>query len=76
MYEMQEMDPWKMRESNEGDPEVGERFCVWKMPLETISLMPCIINHFHAFAVKGCSSFLPSFHFTLCSLHLLVGNLQ
>jgi len=31
MCEMQEMDPWKMRESKEGDPEVGERFCVWKM---------------------------------------------
>ena len=29
--EMQEMDSWKMRESKEGDPEVGERFCVWKM---------------------------------------------
>ena len=22
--------PRKMHESNEGDPEVGERFCVWK----------------------------------------------
>ena len=31
MCEMQEMDPWKKRESNEGDPEVGERFCAWKM---------------------------------------------
>ena len=31
MYEMQEMDPWKMSESKEGDPEVGERFCVSKM---------------------------------------------
>ena len=31
MCEMQEMDPWKMCESKEGDPEVGERFCVWKM---------------------------------------------
>ena len=31
MCEMQEMDPKKMRESKEGDPEVGERFCVWKM---------------------------------------------
>ena len=27
--EMREMDPWKMRESKEGDPEVGESFlCV------------------------------------------------
>ena len=24
--EMQEMDPWKMCESKEGDPEVGKRF--------------------------------------------------
>ena len=31
MCEMQEMDPWKMRKSKEGDPEVGERFCVCKM---------------------------------------------
>ena len=31
MCEMQEMDPWKMCESKEGDPEVGEKFCVWKM---------------------------------------------
>ena len=31
MCEMQEMDPWKMCEGKEGDPEVGERFCVWKM---------------------------------------------
>ena len=29
--QMREMDPWKMRESKEGDPEVGKRFCVWKM---------------------------------------------
>ena len=29
--EMREMDPRKMRESKEGDLEVGERFCVWKM---------------------------------------------
>ena len=29
--EMREMDPWLMRESKEGDPEVGERFCVWKV---------------------------------------------
>ena len=29
--EMWEMEPWKMRESKEGDPEVGKRFCVWKM---------------------------------------------
>ena len=29
--ELQEMDPWKMHESKEGDPEVGKRFCVWKM---------------------------------------------
>ena len=29
--EMREMDPWKMRESKEGDPEVVKRFCVWKM---------------------------------------------
>ena len=29
--EMWEMDLWKMRESKEGDLEVGERFCVWKM---------------------------------------------
>ena len=29
--EMWEMDPWKMPESKEGDFEVGERFCVWKM---------------------------------------------
>ena len=28
---MQEMDPWKMCESKEGDPEVGEKFSVWKM---------------------------------------------
>ena len=28
---MQKMDPWKMCESKEGDPEVEERFCVWKM---------------------------------------------
>ena len=27
MCEMQEMDPWMMRESKEGDPEVGERLC-------------------------------------------------
>ena len=27
--EMQEMDPWKMRESKEDDPEVGKRFCLW-----------------------------------------------
>ena len=25
------MDPWKMRESKRADPEIGERFCVWKM---------------------------------------------
>ena len=31
MCEMQEMDLWKMRESKEGDPEVGETFCVWNM---------------------------------------------
>jgi len=31
MCEMQEMDPWKICESGEGDPEVGERFCVLKM---------------------------------------------
>ena len=31
MSEMQEMDSWKMRERKEGDPEVGEIFCVWKM---------------------------------------------
>ena len=31
MYEMWEMDPWKMCESKEDDPEVGERFYVWKM---------------------------------------------
>ena len=31
LFEMWEMDPWKMRESKEGDLEVGERFCVWKM---------------------------------------------
>ena len=29
--EMWEMDPWKMCERKEGDLEVGERFCVWKM---------------------------------------------
>ena len=29
--EMKEMDPWKMCKSKEGDPKVGERFCVWKM---------------------------------------------
>ena len=29
--EMPEMDTLKMRESKEGDPEVVERFCVWKM---------------------------------------------
>ena len=29
--EMWEMDSWKMCESKEGDLEVGERFCVWKM---------------------------------------------
>ena len=29
--EIQEMDPWKMRERKEGDSEVGERCCVWKM---------------------------------------------
>ena len=29
--EMWEMDPWKMRESKEGDHVVGERFCVWKI---------------------------------------------
>ena len=28
---MREMDSWKMRGSKEGDPEVGKRFCVWKM---------------------------------------------
>ena len=28
---MCEMHPWKMRERKEGDPEVGEIFCVWKM---------------------------------------------
>ena len=31
MCEMQGMDPWKMHNSKEGDPEVGERFCVRKM---------------------------------------------
>ena len=25
--EMREMDPWKMPESKEGDPDVGKRFC-------------------------------------------------
>ena len=34
--EMQEMDPWKMRESKEGDPEVGERFCVLDEEVETL----------------------------------------
>ena len=29
--EMQEMDPWKMCESKEGDPKVGKTFCLWKM---------------------------------------------
>ena len=29
--EIQEMDPWKMRESKDGGPEVGKTFCVWKM---------------------------------------------
>ena len=29
--EMREMDPRKMCESKEGDPEVGKRFGVWKM---------------------------------------------
>ena len=29
--EMQKMDPWKMCKSKEGDPEVGKRFCLWKM---------------------------------------------
>ena len=28
--EVQKMNPWKMRESKEGDLEVGKRFCVWK----------------------------------------------
>ena len=28
---MWEMNPWKMHESKEGDFEVGERFCEWKM---------------------------------------------
>ena len=28
---MKKMDSWKMRESKVGDPEVGMRFCVWKM---------------------------------------------
>ena len=28
---LQEMDPWKMRESKEGDPEIGKIFCVLKM---------------------------------------------
>ena len=27
LCEMREMDPWKMGESEEGGPEVGERFC-------------------------------------------------
>ena len=31
VFEMQEMNPWKMRESKEGDPMVGKRFCGWKM---------------------------------------------
>ena len=31
LCEMQEMDPWKMCEGKEGDPEVGKKFCVWKM---------------------------------------------
>ena len=31
MCEMQKMDPWKMHESKEGGPEVGERFCESKM---------------------------------------------
>ena len=29
VHEMREMDQGKMRESKEGDPEVGERLCVW-----------------------------------------------
>ena len=29
--EMQEMDPRKMRESKDGDLEIGESFNVWKM---------------------------------------------
>ena len=29
--EIWEMDPWKIRKSKEGDPEVWKRFCVWKM---------------------------------------------
>ena len=32
--EMQEMDSWKMRESKEDNPEVGERFCVWKKQVD------------------------------------------
>ena len=31
MCEMQEMNPWMMCESKEGDAEAGERFCGWKM---------------------------------------------
>ena len=29
--EMQEINPWKMYKSKEGDPKIEERFCVWKM---------------------------------------------
>ena len=31
MCEMQEINPWMMCESKEGDAEAGERFCGWKM---------------------------------------------
>ena len=31
MCEMQEMNPLMMCESKEGDAEVGEKFCGWKM---------------------------------------------
>ena len=42
MCEMQEMDPWKMRESEEGDPEVGQRLRVWKMQELWIQWRSCV----------------------------------
>ena len=38
--------------------------------------MLCIINNFNAFVIKGCSPFLPGFHFNLCCFHTGVGNFQ
>ena len=37
--EMWEMDQWKMRESKEGELEVRERSCVWKMKKQADGLV-------------------------------------